>query len=101
MKSKPNLLIYNPLFFATKEQLEAKIPEWRGYAAGFNRTCCWCCPFQKREQYEALRKNYPLLYEEMKEVMGRIVLPLHKGDTANQKKFRYWEEQGVRLKWER
>lgn len=101
LKSKPNLLIYNPLFFATKEQLEAKIPEWRGYAAGFNRTCCWCCPFQKREQYEALRKNYPLLFEEMKEVMGRIALPLHKGDSANEKKFRYWEEQGVRLKWER
>lgn len=99
VKSKPNMLIYNPLFFASEEQLTAAIPEWRGYSAGFRRTCCWCCPFQKREQYEALRANYPLLFEELKGIMGKIALPLHEGDTANQKKFRYWEEQGVRLKW--
>ena len=72
IKSKPNMIIYNPAFSMTKEQLEATIPEWPGYAAGFKRTACWCCPFQCREQYDALRLNYPLLFEEMKRIMGSI-----------------------------
>ncbi len=97
-KSKPHLLIYNPLFEATPEQLAAPIPEWRGYAAGFNRTACWCCPFQKAEQFEALRANYPFLYEEMKDIVRRIRFPWHKGDTSNQRKFLYWERvEGITI----
>ncbi len=99
VKGKPYMIIYNPLFFATAEQLAAPIPEWPGYAAGFQRTACWCCPFQKKEQYEALRRNYPLLFEEMKKIVAKTRFVWHKGDEANKKKFRYWEGEGVEVKF--
>jgi len=38
---------------------------WPGYKRGFQRTACWCCPFQTAKQYEALRVNYPPLYERL------------------------------------
>jgi len=100
VKAKPNMIIYNPLFKATEAQLAVKIPEWHGYAAGFNRTACWCCPFQKEEQFRALKANYPLLYDELKRIMAGMKFKYHEGDKATQKKFRYWErEEGLKLKW--
>lgn len=100
VKSKPNMIIYNPAFSMTKEQLEAKIPEWPGYAAGFRRTACWCCPFQSAEQYDALRQNYPLLFEEMKGIMGSIRIKSY-GVKSYDDKYRYWEKHGVKLLWDR
>lgn len=100
VKSKPNMIIYNPAFSMTKEQLEAKIPEWPGYAAGFRRTACWCCPFQCAEQYEALRVNYPLLFEEMKNIMGSVKIKSY-GIKAYDEKYRFWEKEGVKLMWDR
>lgn len=100
VKAKPNMIIYNPCFHMTKEQLEAKIPEWPGYAAGFKRTACWCCPFQCAAQYDALRQNYPLLWEEMRSIMGRIRVKSY-GIKSYDEKFRYWEKHGVKLLWDR
>lgn len=100
VKNKPNMIIYNPAFAMTKEQLEAKIPEWPGYAAGFQRTACWCCPFQCAEQYDALKLNYPLLFEEMKKIMGAIKVKSY-GLKSYDAKFRYWEKEGVQLMWDR
>lgn len=100
VKSKPNMIIYNPAFSMTKEQLEAKIPEWPGYAAGFRRTACWCCPFQCAEQFEALRANYPLLFEEMKNIMGSVKIKSY-GIKSYDDKYRYWEKEGVKLMWDR
>ncbi len=100
IKSKPNMIIYNPAFSMTKEQLEATIPEWPGYAAGFKRTACWCCPFQCREQYDALRLNYPLLFEEMKRIMGSIRIKTY-GVKSYDEKYKYWEKEGVKLLWDR
>ena len=98
VSSKPHMIIYNPCFAMTKEQLEAKIPEWPGYAAGFVRTACWCCPFQVAAQYDALRENYPLLFEEMKTIMGEIRCKSF-GLKAYDDKFKYWEKHGVKLQW--
>lgn len=100
IKSKPNMIIYNPCFTMTKEQLEAKIPEWPGYAAGFKRTACWCCPFQCAEQYDALRENYPLLFAEMRSIMGSIRVKSY-GIKSYDDKFRYWEKYGVKITWDR
>ena len=100
IKSKPNMIIYNPAFSMTKEQLEAKIPEWPGYAAGFKRTACWCCPFQCAEQYDALKANYPLLFNEMRDIMGSIRLKSY-GLKSYDGKFKYWEKEGVKLLWDR
>ncbi len=94
IKSKPNMIIYNPCFTITKEQLEAKIPEWPGYAAGFKRTACRCCPFQCAEQYDALRENHTLLFAEIRSIMGSIRVKSY-GIKSYDDKFRYWEKYGV------
>lgn len=100
VKSKPSMIIYNPCFSMTKEQLEAKIPEWPGYAAGFRRTACWCCPFQCAEQYDALQQNYPLLIEEMRNIMGSIRVKSY-GVKSYDDRYRYWEKYGVKITWDR
>lgn len=54
---------FAPAFHMTKPQLqtvleEAQMPIWEGYAQGFVRTACWCCPGQCGSQALALERNY-------------------------------------------
>jgi len=60
----PGMLFYAPLFAARKAEVRrvvegSPLPWWPGYALGFARTACWCCPFQCRQQARALVINYP------------------------------------------
>lgn len=57
----------NPLFALSKEEYKVDMERlaselWNGYKKGFVRTACWCCPFQKREQWKAMKIYYPLLW---------------------------------------
>jgi len=45
-----------------KRQLEEEFGLWEGYAKGFQRTACWCCPFQTKQQYETIKKELPFLW---------------------------------------
>ena len=100
VKGKENLFLFNPLFEADEGLLSQKIPEWRGYSEGFERTACWCCPFQSEKQWEALKKNYPFLWEELKEMFGKCSIPRVDGDSLIRKIERYWgEENGVCVTW--
>ena len=45
-----------------KSQLEAEFGLWEGYAKGFQRTACWCCPFQTVQQYDTIKKELPLCW---------------------------------------
>jgi 3'-phosphoadenosine 5'-phosphosulfate sulfotransferase (PAPS reductase)/FAD synthetase len=68
------LRILNPIFTLTDEEHAAetaKLKLWKGYELGFERTACWCCPFQTKRQYEALRKLYPGLWETLRVLHGR------------------------------
>lgn len=100
VKSRPNMTIYNPAFDYTEEQLSAEIPEWRGYAEGFLRTACWCCPFQRKQQWDALKRCYPLLWEELREMFGTVAFKRIEGDSHQRNVERYWRgEHGVDVKW--
>ena len=65
--------VITPFFGVDKAEYENALEEvkpllWRGYELGFVRTACWCCPFQKVEQWEKLKEHYPLLWEEMRRI---------------------------------
>ncbi len=93
VKAKPNMTIFNPIFTmdqATYEIEIAKLPIWRGYALGFDRTACWCCPFQSKKQWDALKNNYPLLWEEMKQLMNALTWKAHEGDQYTKRIKAYW-----------
>lgn len=61
--------IVNPLYVVDIDALSREFHRgfhmWPGYKHGFNRTACWCCPFQRPSQYDALRQVYPVLYERL------------------------------------
>jgi len=55
---------YHPVYdvayeLEQKVVLESGIPIWEGYAMGFKRSACWCCPGQNGTQAYALWKNFP------------------------------------------
>ena len=97
---KPHMTIYNPAYDYGDKQLSAEIPEWRGYAEGFERTACWCCPFQKKAQWDALRRCYPFLWEELRDMFATVEYPLVDGDHHPDYVRRYWvDEHGVDVRW--
>jgi len=63
------ITIVNPLYVEDVDELRREFLRvwhfWPGYKRGFQRTACWCCPFQTAKQYDALRANYPPLYERL------------------------------------
>lgn len=68
-QGKREIKLLNPLFDLSdeaferyKRQLEEEFGLWEGYAKGFQRTACWCCPFQTKKQYETIKKELPFLW---------------------------------------
>lgn len=83
-KGKREIRLLNPLFDLSDEaferyqrQLEEEFGLWEGYAKGFQRTACWCCPFQTKQQYETIKKELPFLW------------------AVLERKAKEWEFQGV------
>lgn len=76
-KSASKYYHYAPCFYATKSTLdqvlsESGVPLWPGYARGFVRTACWCCPGMCGRQALALQNNYPGLADEIRSWEKRI-----------------------------
>jgi len=93
-RSKNKIIkLLNPLFTLTDDEFGIDLKNiyaWPGYNKGFDRTACWCCPFQKGTQWEALKKYYPFLWDNMEEMSKTWKFKEYKGD-GNIKRFRkYW-----------
>lgn len=65
-----DIRLLNPLYDLSEEaferyrqQLEDEFGLWEGYAKGFQRTACWCCPFQTVQQYDVIKQELPLCWE--------------------------------------
>lgn len=100
VKGKPNMTIYNPAYDYDAKQLEVDVPMWRGYEEGFDRTACWCCPFQKKKQWDALKRCYPLLWEELRSIFETTAFPLIDGDHHPKYVREYWEDEiGIKCAW--
>jgi len=77
LNSTPEYRHYAPIFDWTEDACATKLrelglPIWEGYALGFCRTACWCCPGQRGQTYAALRDHYPGLFREMKKLIERL-----------------------------
>jgi len=93
---KKTIKILNPLFVMTDEEYKEDVQnmhKWAGYDKGFVRTACWCCPFQTAVQWESVKKYYPMLWDEMREMAKSWAFKEYIGD-GNIKRFRkYWDAQ--------
>jgi len=88
--------IFNILYDVDKETYQNILnntAKWPGYEKGFVRTACWCCPFQRKEQFEALKNNYPLLWENMRELSKKMKWCGIKKDINEARFKKYWEQQ--------
>jgi len=86
--------LLNPFYFTSKEEYKKildGIKLWPGYSKGFIRTACWCCPFQKPEQWDALKINYPALYDCMQHAADTWKFKEHKGDSLYKRFNKYWK----------
>jgi len=68
---------YAPCFNVRKDVIRAvveacNLPLWDGYARGFVRTACWCCPGQCGLQAAALAHHYPGLADDIRRWEKRI-----------------------------
>lgn len=93
VKNKPNMIIYNPLYEYDTSEIDEKTADfltWDGYKKGFVRTACWCCPFQKPQQWEALREHYPELHERLKLMFMTYTFVLHPNDGHIRYIADYW-----------
>jgi len=95
LQQYPNMLIFNPGFLIEKQEYQQELeqlPNWDGYGLGFLRTACWCCPFQKRQQWEAMKQYYPLLWDRMRELSKEMKYTFYAGDGYYQRFYEYWND---------
>lgn len=45
--------------------------DWEGLYEIFGRVSCWCCPLKSLEEYRKLRKHFPDLWEELRDMDNR------------------------------
>lgn len=93
VKGKPNMIIYNPLYEYDPTDVGEEALErltWEGYKKGFVRTACFCCPFQKPQQWEALKEIFPALHEKLKRMFTTYTFVLHPGDGHVRYISDYW-----------
>jgi 3'-phosphoadenosine 5'-phosphosulfate sulfotransferase (PAPS reductase)/FAD synthetase len=82
--SFPDRKTLAPMFAAKKDVVRAAldttgIPQWDGYAKGFVRTACWCCPGMCGRQAYALQEHYPGLAQTIRDWESRLGRPIRRG----------------------
>ena len=95
-KGKKTIKLLNPLYSLSNDEYDSdisKVSVWPGYSNGFIRTACWCCPFQREPQWEALRINYPLLWSAMFDLYKSWTFKKIKGDGCIKQYKKYWDKQ--------
>lgn len=94
--NKKDLFLINPLFLVPEDEYQEILQSvksllWRGYSIGFLRTACWMCPFQQHQQWDMLKKYYPLLWEEMRIMTKFMQYPMVDRDNSGIRYNDYWE----------
>ena len=104
VKNKPQMVIYNPLYEYDTSVIDEKTADfltWDGYKKGFVRTACWCCPFQKPQQWVAMREHYPVLHERLKRMFMTYTFVLHPNDGHIRYIADYWiKKEFIPVKFE-
>ncbi|MCM1524779.1 MAG: phosphoadenosine phosphosulfate reductase family protein [Ruminococcus sp.] len=63
--------------------------DWEGLYEKFNRVSCWCCPLQNLDNLRTLRKEFPGLWEELKEMDRKTWRNFRADYTAEQLEKRF------------
>ena len=93
---KREITLLNPLFNMSNDEFDTEIKKirlWEGYKRGFDRTACWFCPFQKVSQWEALKTNYPMLFNKLFDYSREWLFYKHSGDSNIIRFIQYWSKQ--------
>lgn len=68
--------------------------DWGGLYEIFSRVSCWCCPLQPLEELRKLRKHFPDLWEELKDMDRRTWQQFRKDYSVEELEKRFdFEEQ--------
>lgn len=69
--------------------------DWDGLYNHFDRVSCWCCPLKSLDELRNLRKYYPELWQELKDMDGRTWRQFRKDYSVEDldKRFAYEEER--------
>ena len=69
--------------------------DWDGLYEHFDRVSCWCCPLKSLDELRTLRKHYPELWEELKDMDSRTWRQFRKDYSVSDldKRFAFEEER--------
>lgn len=69
--------------------------DWEGLYDIFSRVSCWCCPLQPLEELRKLRKHFPELWEELKDMDRRTWRTFKPGYSVEdlETRFKFEEER--------
>jgi 3'-phosphoadenosine 5'-phosphosulfate sulfotransferase (PAPS reductase)/FAD synthetase len=82
--------------WAEKQCLEycySKGYDWEGLYEIFNRVSCWCCPLKPFEELRKLRKHFPELWEELKDMDKRAKNQIKANYSVEQLEIRFAFEE--------
>ena len=63
--------------------------DWEGLYKSFDRVSCWCCPLQSLDNLRTLRKEFPELWEELRQMDKRTWRNFRADFTAEQLETRF------------
>ena len=70
--------------------------DWGGLYELFRRPSCWCCPLQPLAELRILRKNFPDLWERLKDMEHRTWNTFKEFYTVDQLEIRFqFEEERI------
>jgi 3'-phosphoadenosine 5'-phosphosulfate sulfotransferase (PAPS reductase)/FAD synthetase len=75
------------------EYCYAKGYDWDGLYEIFDRVSCWCCPLQSLEELRKLRKHFPELWQELRDMDKRTWQSFRKDFTVEQLEIRFALEE--------
>ena len=67
--------------------------DWEGLYEIFDRVSCWCCPLQSLEDLKGLWKNFPKLWEELKEMDKATWRPIRADYSVEELELRFKFEE--------
>lgn len=74
--------------------------DWEGLYEIFSRVSCWCCPLQPVGELRKLRKHFPELWQQLREMDKQAWVPFKMDKSVEEWEIRFqledeWEAQGL------
>ena len=63
--------------------------DWEGLYEIFSRVSCWCCPLQPVEELRKLRRHFPELWQQLREMDKRAWAPFKMDKSVEEWEIRF------------